>query len=414
MSKLEELINELCPNGVEYKPLWSITSWDKRFNGVEKEKQKEIIKFKHVSAEKLKSLNIEDGDITLVSTGKFTGYTTKTLAEEYINNGECITIPSGGGANIKYISGYFVDGGNILGSSYDKTKYNLKFIYYYLLKNVEIIESYYRGGSVKHPEMSKILNLEIPVPPLPIQEEIVRILDNFTKLTAKLTAELEARKKQYEYYRDKMLSFSDEVTSSTLGDICNVTKLAGFEFTNYVKYSNDGRIIALRGLNVKNGHLDLSDVKYIDSSDFSKLNRSKLKIGDMLFTYVGTVGQVALVDENDRYYLAPNVALIRIRDDNVLNCSFLKYYFQSKHLYINQIEKLQQNSSMKNLTMEKIRKFIVPVPSLEEQQRIVNILDKFDEYCNDITKGLPAEIEMRKKQYEYYRDKLLTFKRLEA
>ena len=194
-----------------------------------------------------------------------------------------------------------------------------------------------------------------------------------------------------------------------LGDIATVTKLAGFEFSEYVTYSDNGKIIALRGLNVKNGKLNLDDVKYIDTSDLSKLTRSKLYIGDMLFTYVGTVGQVALVDENDKYYLAPNVALIRA-DKSVLNPEYMRYYFQTNNFWNTQINRLLQSSSMQNIPMEKIRKFKIEIPTLKEQQRIVSILDRFDTLCNDISNGLPAEIEARNKQYEYYRDKLLTFK----
>ena len=194
-----------------------------------------------------------------------------------------------------------------------------------------------------------------------------------------------------------------------LGDIATVTKLAGFEFSEYVTYSDNGKIIALRGLNVKNGKLNLDGVKYIDTSDLSKLTRSKLYIGDMLFTYVGTVGQVALVDENDKYYLAPNVALIRA-DKSVLNPEYMRYYFQTNNFWNTQINRLLQSSSMQNIPMEKIRKFKIEIPTLKEQQRIVSILDRFDTLCNDIGEGLPAEIEARNKQYEYYRDKLLTFK----
>ena len=151
------------------------------------------------------------------------------------------------------------------------------------------------------------------------------------------------------------------------------------------------------------------NVKYIDNSDLSKLNRSKLHIGDMLFTYVGTIGQVAIIDKEDKYYLAPNVALIRSTYKNILP-EYMKYYFQSNQFWQTQINRLLQSSSMKNIPMEKIRKFELPIPPLEEQKRIVDILDRFDKLCNDISEGLPAEIEARQKQYEYYRDKLLTFK----
>ena len=93
-----------------------------------------------------------------------------------------------------------------------------------------------------------------------------------------------------------------------LGEISKVTKLAGFEFTKYVTYTGIGKIIALRGLNIKNRNIILEDIKYVDNSNLEKLSRSKLYIGDILFTYVGTVGEVAVVNENDRFYLAPNVA----------------------------------------------------------------------------------------------------------
>ena len=189
--------------------------------------------------------------------------------------------------------------------------------------------------------------------------------------------------------------------------------MAGFEFTKYVNYSNDGQIIALRGLNVKNGQLDLTDVKYIDNSDLSKLNRSKLFIGDMLFTYVGTVGQVALVDKNNAYYLAPNVALVRA-NTNYLLPKYMMYYFQTTFFWNKEIDRLLQNSSMQNIPMEKIRQFRIKIPLFEKQKEIVEQLDRFDKLVNDLTSGLPAEIEARQQQYEYYRDKLLTFKELKT
>ena len=251
----------------------------------------------------------------------------------------------------------------------------------------------------------------IPILPLEIQEKIVQTLDKFTDYVTELTSELTSRKKQYSYYRDKLLSFEDEVYQvewKTLGEVATVTKLAGYEFTKYVNYSSSGKIIALRGLNVKKGRLVLDDVKYIDNSELSKLNRSKLQIDDMLFTYVGTVGEVALIDKDDTYYLAPNVAMVRL-NTNAIIAKYLMYYCQSNAFVYSQIERLMEASSMKNLTMEKIRQFKIPVPSLEIQSRIVQVLDNFDTICHDLNIGLPKEIELRQKQYEYFRDKLLTF-----
>lgn len=163
--------------------------------------------------------------------------------------------------------------------------------------------------------------------------------------------------------------FSDDWEQRKLGDIADVTKLAGFEFTEHIVYSDEGSIIALRGLNVKDGQLVLDDVKYIDGSNFSKLGRSKLYENDVLFTYVGTVGELAIVSENERFYLAPNVS--RIRFQRGYDAQFMIQAMGSRTFYDNMIFPLIATSSQPALSMENIRKFIVSVPSdSAEQQEI--------------------------------------------
>ena len=380
MSRLEELIQQLCPDGVEYRSLECCCNILDR-------KRKPVTKAARVS-------------------GKYPYYGANGIQDyvtDYIFDGTFVLVGEDG--SVMTPSGKPVVNwatGKIWVNNHahiieEKQGVLLRFLFHYL-QTVNIAPLIH--GNIPKLTGGDFKAIPVPVPPLPVQQEIVRILDSFTELTA--------RKKQYEYYRDELLTFGNDIPLATLGDVAVVTKLAGFEFTKYVRYSDSGNIIALRGLNVKNGKLDLTDVKYIDDSDFSKLTRSKLHIGDMLFTYVGTIGQVALIDEENKYYLAPNVALIRSIDDR-LSPQYMRYYFQSNYFWKTQINKLLQSSSMQNIPMEKIRKFVIPLPSLEEQQRIVSILDRFDSLCNDLASGLPAEIEARRKQYEYYRDKLLSF-----
>ncbi len=161
-----------------------------------------------------------------------------------------------------------------------------------------------------------------------------------------------------------------------LGDISDVTKLAGFEFTEYVIYSDDGTIIALRGLNVKNGKIILDDVKYIDQSDFSKLNRSKLFKDDILFTYVGTVGELAIIPADNKYYLAPNVARIRLKGE--VNSQFVIQMMGNKTYYDKVIFPLIATSSQPALSMENVRKFILKLPSFEEQTKIGEFFVQID------------------------------------
>lgn len=384
MTKIDELIQELCPDGVETFPL------EECCNILDK-KRKPVTKNSR-----------EKGEYPYYGANGVQDYVS-----DYIFNGKFVLVGEDGSVITK--SGTPVvtwAEGKIWVNNHahvieEKSGTMLRYLYFYI-QTIDVTSLIH--GNIPKLTGRDFRSLKIALPPLEIQREIVSILDNFTNLTAELTA----RKTQYGYYRDKLLEVETDIHKYTLGEIATVTKLAGFEFTNYVTYSERGNIIALRGLNVKNGKLDLSDVKYIDKSDFSKLERSKLHIGDMLFTYVGTVGQVAIVDEEDKYYLAPNVALIRF-DKKILLPQYMKYYFQTTQFWDKQIRRLLQSSSMQNIPMEKIRKFEIIVPPFDVQNRIVNVLDNFEKICSDLNIGLPAEIEARQKQYEYYRDKLLTF-----
>ena len=162
-----------------------------------------------------------------------------------------------------------------------------------------------------------------------------------------------------------------------LGSFADVTKLAGFEFTEHVVYSDSGKIIALRGLNVKEGKLVLNDVKYIDGSNFGKLNRSKLFKNDILFTYVGTVGDVAIIKENDRFYLAPNVARIRIQSND--SPIFISHFMRNDNFYSQIILPLIATSSQPALSMENIRKFELYLPSSrEEQDKSAELFENLD------------------------------------
>jgi len=291
-------------------------------------------------------------------------------------------------------------------SLYPNKEINDKFLYLYVYGCERILKGKIRAGAMPTIDAKAVEDLLIPIPSHSEQQRIVSILDTFTSSISNLKQQIEERRKQYEYERDLLLDLEGKegVEMKKLGEIGDVTKLAGFEFTEHVTYQEDGKIIALRGLNVRDGHLDLNQVKYIDGSNFAKLSRSKLVINDMLFTYVGTIGNVALIDENEKYYLAPNVSRIRF-DESIINPKYALYIFMSQSFHRTQINKFLNSSSMKNLSMENIRKFILPIPPLSTQSRIVSILDTFEQSISN----LEEQLAMREKQYEYYRNQLLTF-----
>ncbi len=161
-----------------------------------------------------------------------------------------------------------------------------------------------------------------------------------------------------------------------IGKIADVTKLSGFEYTKHIEYNNTGEIIALRALNVREGILDLSDIKRIDKSVSDSLERSKLYIGDLLFTYVGAnIGQFALIPENDKFHLAPNICRIRANED--YSPLFLYSYFRSNR-FQDSLEGYYHGSSQPTMPMGTIRQILVPFPPLKEQQAIAEVLSSLD------------------------------------
>lgn len=393
MSKLEELIQQYCPDGVEYHPLWSLTAWDKKFNGIDKSKQKRVIKYNYLLAADLKSYQVDEGTVKLLTTNISNLYTSEELAGDLASEGEVVAIPWGGNPIVQYYKGRFLTADNRIATSLDTNNLNNKFLYYCVLSQMKLISSFYRGSGIKHPEMAKVLDLEIPVPPLPVQEEIVRILDNFTELQAELQAELQKRKEQHKYYREGLLtSFvsTQNINKYKLGDICEL----GTGSHNTQDGLKEGAFpFYTRGV----------DILWLSTYDFDET--AIITAGDgvgvgKVFHYVK--GKYAL--HQRAYRIVPNQKIVLPR--------YLYYYFETE--FYAYIMRSSVSSSVTSIRKPMLLDFPVILPSLSDQQKIVDILDRFDRLTTDLTAGLPAEIEKRRQQYEYYRDKLLTFKRKAA
>jgi len=247
------------------------------------------------------------------------------------------------------------------------------------------------GTKMPRADWKLISNLKFEIPAsIEEQKKIAGVFDNLDNLITLHQRKYDKLKNIKKSMLEKMFpkngetkpeirfdGFTDDWEQRKLGDIADVTKLAGFEFTEHVVYSDEGNIIALRGLNIKNGQLILDDVKYIDGSNFSKLNRSKLFIDDIMFTYVGTVGEVDIIKENDRFYLAPNVSRIRVQSDD--SPKFISHYMRTESFYRHVIFPLIATSSQPALSMENIRKFEICLPkNRDEQDRLSELFDGID------------------------------------
>ena len=391
MSRLKELIKELCPNGVEYKKLWEVTIWDKKFNGISKEKQSSTISYKYYLSSEFDEVEDENGDIYYISTG-ISGkdrYTTEEKAKEYVSEGEIVCIPWGGTPNVKYYKGKFVTGDNRIATSRDIKILANKFLFYWLQNSIKELSNYYRGSGIKHPNMASVLDMKIAVPPLEVQDEIVRILDNFTLLSAELSAELKARKQQYKYYRDKLLKNNkNKVEIKTLDDVCNISAGGDVPKENFSKEKNEKYNIPIISNGVgKNALYGYTDIVKIDKKAVTIAAR-------------GTIGYAEYRDYS--YY--PIIRLISAvpKNENELNTKFLYYSLQGRKYDV-------PTTGIPQLTVPTFKKEKISIPEIKIQEKIVEVLDNFKKICSDLKIGLPAEIEARQKQYEFYRDTLLTY-----
>ena len=313
-----------------------------------------------------------------------------------------------------------------------------RYLFHVLKNSQHRIDAQVRRASIPRISREAVGNIRIPIPPLDVQNRIVNVLDNFEKICSDLNiglpAEIEARQKQYEYYRDKLLTFAEtgntilsraeqsRAEQSRAEQSRALIKLLQYVF-GYVRISlgDIGSICMCKRI-LKSQTNTVSGVPFYKIGTFGKEAdayisqetfdeyRSKYnfpKKGDVLISAAGTIGRTVVYDGKPAYFQDSNIVWIDNDESIVLN-SYLRYCYELKPW------KASEGGTIPRLYNDNIAKAVIAVPSIEEQKRIVSILDRFDAICNDLTSGLPAEIEARQKQYEYYRDKLLTFKEVAA
>ena len=431
MSRIDELIREMCPDGVRFLPLWELTAWDKKFNAVENFKQASTIRYKYLLASELRALEVPNGDVKMLTTHTSEIYTSQELAGDYLAEGEVIAIPWGGNANVQYHSGKFVTADNRLAQVLNPQVLNTKFLFRFLENNLALLETFYRGSGIKHPSMAKVLDLRIPVPPMAVQEEIVRILDTFTELEAELEAELEMRSQQLDTLRQRFLDFGQEgVTNHPLAkSILQLCPQGVDRFTlpevalvsrglTYKKSDEDpeGPIRVLRSNNIDaaSNRLILDDSKTLKGS-VPTSKKHYLRAGDILMSgssgSAKHVGKVAFVREDLDYVFGG--FMIAIRAKEVISPRFL-YFVLTSNQFRDYLDATLSSTTINNINQEVLNGFSVPLPPLPIQEETILILESMEALRSDLRSGLPAEIFARRKQYEYYRDKLLTFEELVA
>ena len=364
MSRIDDLIAEYCPDGVEYKRLGDVC---KIKNGKD---------YKHLSA----------GDIPVYGSGGVMDVRVDTS----VYNRPTVLLPRKGSiANVFYVDGPFWNVDTIFYTVIDEEQVIPRYLYHVMMN--AHIENYSTGSAARPSLTQSALNkIEIPVPPLPVQEEIVRILDSFSSLEAELEAELEARRKQYAYYRDQLIRDCPSIRWIPLSEIsenCDKSRkpikkekrIAGK--TPY--YGASGVVDYVDGFTHEGDYLLLSE-------DGANLLARSMPIAYQI---------------SGRNWINNHAHVLRIENANLR---------QLVEMYLNSIslEPYITKGAQPKLTKQRMETIAVPVPSEDYLSRIVEMLTKFYALTTSLTEGLPAEIEARRKQYEYYRDRLLSFDEL--
>lgn len=388
MQKIHELIEKLCPNGVKFEKIENLTNFE--------QPTKYIVKSTKYN---------EKYAIPVLTAGQsfILGYTNEQNGIYNASKEKPVIIFDDFTGAFKWVDFPFkVKSSAIKIITAKDNKTTIRYLYHMM--------GFLKFYSNEHKRLwiSVYSQFKVAVPPLEVQCEIVHILDDFTLLSAELSAELKARQKQFSYYRECLINNGghkirlDKIVDIYLG------------LTHTPKYVTSG-IKFISAQNTSKDYLDLTNVKYISREEYESITQNaKPKKGDILFTRVGSnLGHPVIVDTDEELCMFVSLGYLRVKDTSKVSNDYIKHWINTENFW-NQVRKNVHGSAKVNLNTGWLSKFEISIPNFDEQKKIVNILNVLERLCNDITLGLPAEIEARQKQYEYYRDKLLTFKELKV
>ena len=391
---IDRLVAELCPEGVEYRPLESL---GKRNKGTA------------ITASKMRSLEPGNKDLRIFAAGStFVDTDSSNIPAKDILHGPAIIVKSRGYIGFEYYEKSFTHKNEMWSYTLDSNIVNQKFIYYYLLTQAYYLQELARSKSVKLPQLSvkDTDSLEVPVPPLEIQEAIVEILDKFTNLEAELEAELEARTLQYEYYRDSLFESLD-CPRVPLGSFARLVRGSGMPKTDFSE-SGVGAI-HYGQIYTKFGTATAEVIAHVPEDKAKKLavvNPGDVIVANTSENLEDVCKAVAWVGESD-IVTGGHATVIKAPEQNA---KFISYYMATGQFNKDK-RRHAFGTKVIDVAPKNLAKIEFPLPPLEEQQRIVDILDRFDSLTTSLSEGLPAELAARRSQYEYYRDQLLTFPR---
>ncbi|GAA7236916.1 hypothetical protein ID0467_03860 [Helicobacter pylori] len=444
MNRIENLLQTLAPKGVEFRKLGDIGEY---IRGVTYKKNQEINNLE-CGIKVLRANNITLSNHLNFEDIKVINKNVKIRKEQYLKKNDIlICAGSGSSEHIGKVAFINTDFDYVFGGFMGVIRIrevNSRFVYHIFTSNIfkQYLEKSLNTTTINNLNANILQNFLIPIPPLEIQQEIVKILDAFTELNT----ELKARKKQYQYYQNMLLDFNDihsnhkdakeKLSQKTypkrlksllqtlapkgvefrkLGDMTtSFTKQTGFDYSAFIKPTLikeylPNYIPFIQNKDFLGHYINYKTDYFIPNEIASRFPQILLNEKCLLISISGSIGKVAVFNHSQDAFIGGAIAVLKFKEKKSLD--FVMHFLMSasgQKLLLNGVK----SGSHKNLTIADLKKITIPIPPLEIQQEIVKILDQFLALTTDLQTGIPAEIEARKKQYEYYREKLLTFKPL--
>ncbi len=444
MHKIERLLQTLAPKGVEFRKLGDIGEY---IRGVTYKKNQEINNLE-CGIKVLRANNITLSNHLNFEDIKVINKNVKIRKEQYLKKNDIlICAGSGSSEHIGKVAFINTDFDYVFGGFMGVIRIrevNSRFVYHIFTSNIfkQYLEKSLNTTTINNLNANILQNFLIPIPPLEIQQEIVKILDAFTELNTELNTELKARKKQYQYYQNMLLDFKDanqnhkdaKMSAKTypkrlqtllqtlapkgvefrkLGDMTiSFTKQTGFDYSAFIKPTLikeylPNYIPFIQNKDFLGHYINYKTDYFIPNEIAIRFPQILLNEKCLLISISGSIGKVAVFNHSQDAFIGGAIAVLKFKEKKSLD--FVMHFLMSasgQKLLLNGVK----SGSHKNLTIADLKKITIPIPPLEIQQEIVKILDAFTELNTELN----TELKARKKQYEYYREKLLTFKPLKA